>query len=112
MHTAPPVAITLATYVRARRGSGAASFLRGVVVSTTVVSSVTVNGLLQDRAPHSFCLEPILGHDRPHNLVEELSVLQQRSAEDAFLHGAELSQRAIAARVLHDRAGLHAVECR
>src|SRR5581483_7620606 len=110
MQTAPPVAITVPTYARARRGSWAASFLLGVVVSTTVVSSVPVNGLMQNRAPHSLGLEPVLSHDRPHHLVEELTVLEQRSAEDAFLHGAELAQRAVAAGVLHDRAGFQPVD--
>src|SRR5436190_7737927 len=60
----------------------------------------------------SLRLEPVGGNNRPHDLIQILAVLQQRSPKDAFLHRTELAQGAIAAAVLHGRARLEAVHVR
>src|SRR5207237_6890994 len=60
------------------------------------------------RGPAVLCL-PILVENRPQRLIEILAVLQERFAEQAFLHRADLSQRAVAAAVAHGSARLEAV---
>src|SRR5262245_29684529 len=72
--------------------------------------SRSVCGLLQDRAPRRVRLEPVLRNDRPHDLIERLAVLQQRSTQHTLLYSAKLAQRAVAAAVLNDRAGFQSVD--
>ena len=43
---------------------------------------------------------PVLVENRPEHLVEILAVLEERLAQHALLHGADLPQRAVAAAVL------------
>src|SRR5205814_5296731 len=59
--------------------------------------------------PHRLCLVPVAGDDRPHHLIQIFTVLQERSAKDAFLHRAQLPQGAVAAAVLNDCARLEAI---
>jgi hypothetical protein len=56
------------------------------------------------RAPHGLGLPPLFGQDGPEHLVQELAVLEERPAEHAFLHCAELAERAVAAAVGDGRA--------
>src|SRR4029077_6609268 len=67
------------------------------------------------RTPNACCLvhappvaAPILCENREEHLVEILTLLFERLAEDAFLHGAHLSQRAVAAAVLDGGARFEA----
>src|SRR5687768_7451426 len=55
-------------------------------------------------APRGLGLAPLLREDRPQHLIEKLAVLQERTAQHAFLHGAEFAQRAVAAPVGYRRA--------
>src|SRR5450759_2352684 len=68
-------------------------------------SSVLVNA----RAPHDALRLPILVQNRPEGLVEIFAVAEERLAQDAFLHRANLPQGAVAATVEDRRAGLEAV---
>ena len=52
---------------------------------------------------------PVLVENRPQRLIQVLAVLQERLAKDAFLHGADLPQRAVAAAVADRRARLEPV---
>src|ERR1043165_377780 len=61
------------------------------------------------RAPHSALRSPILVQDRPQCLVEVLAVAEERLAQDAFLHRADLAQRAVAPPVEDGGAGLEPV---
>src|SRR3954469_7913858 len=42
---------------------------------------------------------PVLGENRPQSLIQVLAVLQEGLAKDAFLHCADLAERAVAAPV-------------
>src|SRR3954462_2690921 len=42
---------------------------------------------------------PVLGENRPQRLIQVLAVLQEGLAKDAFLHCADLAERAVAAPV-------------
>jgi hypothetical protein len=44
--------------------------------------------------------EPILVENRPEHLVVILAVAKERTTQHAFLHGADLPERAVAAAVL------------
>src|SRR5207245_10293531 len=64
-------------------------------------------GLVNDPwAPDGLGLHPVFVDDRPEHLIQVLAVLEERSPEHAFLHGADLSRRAIAAAVPDRRARL------
>src|SRR5207249_2526118 len=52
---------------------------------------------------------PILFQDRPEHLIEILAAATHRAPQDAFLHGAELAQRAVPASVLQQHARLEAM---
>src|SRR5690349_3819065 len=46
---------------------------------------------------------PVLVENGPERLIEILTVLQKRLAQQSFLHGADFSQRAVAASVAYGR---------
>src|SRR4051812_22325277 len=63
-------------------------------------------GLVHDHAAVAVpdCIRlPVLVENRPERLIEILAVLEERLAEQPFLDGADFSQRAVPAPVLHGR---------
>ena len=52
---------------------------------------------------------PVLFEHRPEHLVEVFAAAADRSPQDAFLHGAQLAKRAVAAAVLQQHARLEPV---
>src|SRR4029453_18560606 len=60
-------------------------------------------------APDHALSSPVLVEDGPQRLVEILAVAEERLAQDAFLHRANLPQRAVAATVEDPCAGLEPV---
>src|SRR5439155_27191578 len=61
------------------------------------------------RSPGRLRLAPFLAEDRPRRLVETLPVADERLSQNAFPHGANLSERAVAPAVQHRRARLEPV---
>src|SRR5262245_42860121 len=57
-----------------------------------------------------FSTEPVFVEDRPQRLVEILAVLEERPPQHAFLHGADLAKRAVAASVLQRGPRLEPVD--
>ena len=66
-------------------------------------------GLMDPGTPHGLRTAPVLVQDRPQRLVEVFAVAEERLAQDAFLHRADLAQRAVAATVRDRRPGLEPV---
>src|SRR5206468_6469784 len=55
-------------------------------------------------APDRLRVAPVVIEQRPEGLIQVLSVAQERPPQDALLHGADFSQRPVAAPVPNGRA--------
>ena len=59
---------------------------------------------------------PVVREDAPQHLIVKLAMAKERTAQQAFLHCADLAERAVAAAVGHGGTGLkalcaHDIEC-
>src|SRR5262245_23528994 len=64
--------------------------------------SPLVNALAMQAQPAM----PVLREHRPHHLVVVLAAPDERAPQNAFLNGADLAERAVAAAVQHHRSCL------
>ena len=70
-------------------------------VARSPLGIARVESVNDARTPDGLGLQPFVLQDGPERLVQILAVPDERPAQHAFLHGAELPQRAVAAAVLH-----------
>src|SRR5262249_41281020 len=79
--------------------------------SRTSMSAIDVNpGSVDHRPSHGrLRIAPVLRENRPQRLVEAFPVAHERLSQDAFAHGTDLPERAVAAAVQHRRARLEPV---
>src|SRR5581483_4444242 len=61
------------------------------------------------RTPARFRLAPVVAQNRPERLIVILAVALERAAQDALLHGPQLSKRPVCASIRHGGARLEPV---